>query len=167
MNKTKAVIYAAFFSFAITGASVTAQDFIEGAKDAAVGIAGGASKVVGGAKKAVEPITEPVSEALSPVTDAVKPVTDIVTQSPQSDRVKAQLAKPVDCNTAQHDIKVLEEEKASLLKRTVSGARSVMPIGATISLLAGNYKDGVEVAVGDYNADIEARIQAIKQKCNI
>ena len=167
MKINKSIIYAALFALTMTGATTNAQTLIEGAKDAAVGVAGAASTVVDGAKKVVEPVTKPIAEAAAPVTDAVKPVTDIVTGSPQPERVKEQLAKPIDCKHAQRDIAVLEEEKASLLKRTVSGVKSVTPAGAAIGLLAGHYQEGVEVAVGNYNADIEARIEAIRQKCKI
>lgn len=81
-------------------------------------------------------------------------------------KVKANLAAPVDCRYAKRDIALLEEEKASVAKQLLSGVRSVMPIAAVAGILMGDYRDRAEVATGQYNADIEAKIEHIKRTCN-
>lgn len=81
--------------------------------------------------------------------------------------VKDELASPVNCRTAGQDIRVLEEEKASVGKRMLSGARSIMPISAAAGILMGDYRDRVEVATGQYNADLENKIMQIKRTCRI
>lgn len=80
---------------------------------------------------------------------------------------KQQMAEPVNCQTAEQDIAILEEEKASTGKRILAGARSVMPIGAAVGILLGDYRDRVQVATGKYNDDLEAKIVEIKTTCNL
>ena len=79
--------------------------------------------------------------------------------------VKDSLEKEPDCRTAEHDIAVLESERASVLKQAMAGAGAVMPSSAVIGLLSGDYPDRVKVASGQYNKDIEAKIAQIKAAC--
>jgi hypothetical protein len=78
---------------------------------------------------------------------------------------KAALDAPINCLTAQRDIQILEEEKASVGKQILSGVRAVVPFSAAAGILMGDYRDRAEVATGQYNADIEAKIAQIRQKC--
>lgn len=84
-----------------------------------------------------------------------------------SEEAKADLNAPVNCHTAPADIKVLEEEKASVGKQILSGVRSIMPIAAVAGILMGDYRDRVQVATGTYNSHIEAKINQIKTVCGI
>lgn len=84
-----------------------------------------------------------------------------------SKEAKADLNAPVNCETAPADIKVLEEEKASVGKQILSGVRSVMPIAAVAGILMGDYRDRVQVATGTYNSHIEAKINQIKTVCGL
>lgn len=84
-----------------------------------------------------------------------------------SETAKYQIAKPVNCANAKVDIATLEDEKASVGKRMLSGVRSVMPISAVAGLLMGDYSDRVEVTSGQYNEDIEAKIAQIKSTCKV
>lgn len=84
-----------------------------------------------------------------------------------SAETKQELAKPVNCTTAPNDIAVLEEERASVAKRVLKGAQMVMPIGAAVGILLGDYKDRAAVATGKYNADIENKIAEIRQTCGV
>jgi len=84
-----------------------------------------------------------------------------------SDEAKAAQNKPVNCATAQQDIETLEGEKASVAKQALAGVRSVIPFAAASGLLMGDYEDRVSVATGDYNADIQAKIDQIKHTCGI
>lgn len=84
-----------------------------------------------------------------------------------SKETKWRLDKEVDCQTAELDIEILEGEKASAAKRTLSGVRSVLPAAIVINILKGTYKDGIKVTTGQYNKDIDAKIQEIKDTCGI
>ncbi len=84
-----------------------------------------------------------------------------------SEEAKAELNSPVNCNTARSDIKILEEERASVAKQVLSGVRSVFPFAAAAGILTGDYSDRVQVATGQYNADLEAKIAQIKRRCKI
>lgn len=80
---------------------------------------------------------------------------------------KKELAKPVDCSTAQQDIATLEKERASVGGRIVAGVRSIFPIAAVAGILTGDYSDRVAVASGKYNDDIAAKIEEIKSVCGL
>ncbi|MFN8390131.1 MAG: hypothetical protein U0136_07580 [Bdellovibrionota bacterium] len=84
-----------------------------------------------------------------------------------STEAKAALNAPVNCSTARQDLKVLEDEEASVAKQILAGVRSVMPIAAAAGLLMGDYRDRASVATGQYNADLEAKQNQIKQQCGI
>ena len=84
-----------------------------------------------------------------------------------SEEAKADLKRPADCVTAKQDIRVLEEEKASVGKQVLAGVRSIMPIAAVAGNLMGEYKDRFEVTTGQYNRDIEAKIEQIKKACDL
>lgn len=83
------------------------------------------------------------------------------------DQAKADLAKPIDCATAEADIQTLEDEKASVAKQISAGMRSVVPAAAVMGILRLEYRDRVKVAAGVYNKDLQAKIDEIKQKCGM
>jgi hypothetical protein len=84
-----------------------------------------------------------------------------------SDEAKSNMAAPINCDTAEEDIAVLEEEKAGVGKRMLSGVRSVLPIAAAAGILLGDYRGRVEVATGKYNSDLEAKINEIRTSCGL
>ena len=84
-----------------------------------------------------------------------------------SDSARAELKQPVNCGTARGDVAILEEERASVGKRALSGVRMVLPIAAVAGLLMGDYSDRVQVATGQYNDDIDAKINQIKRTCKL
>ncbi len=84
-----------------------------------------------------------------------------------SKTAKEQLSKDADCSTAQRDIQILQKERASVAKQTLSGVRMVLPAAAVIGLLSGDYKNRVRVATGKYNQDIDAKIKEIRDTCGV
>lgn len=80
---------------------------------------------------------------------------------------KASLEKPVNCATAKQDIATLEEEKASVGRQLVAGVRSVVPFAAAGGLLLGDYQDRKAVATGEYNDQLDRKIQQIKSVCGV
>jgi hypothetical protein len=81
------------------------------------------------------------------------------------EEVKAEMAKPVDCSTAEQDIATLEAEKASAAQQVSAGARSIIPVGAVAGLLRGDTRDRAAVASGKYNKELDTKIAEIKHEC--
>ena len=78
-----------------------------------------------------------------------------------------ELAKPVDCATAEQDIALLKKEKASVGKMFLDGVTAVVPAGAVLSILTLQEKDKLEVAVGVYNHKLHRKIQEIQNVCGV
>jgi hypothetical protein len=87
--------------------------------------------------------------------------------SPISQQAKEDLARPVDCSTAQSDIRILEDEKASVVKQIENGVTAVAPIGAVIGILTMTEKDKLEVGTHYYNHKINEKIAEIKRECGV
>jgi starvation-inducible outer membrane lipoprotein len=80
---------------------------------------------------------------------------------------KVELAKPVDCSTAQQDIAILEKEHASVAKMFLDGVTAVAPAGAVLSILTLQEEDKLEVAIGVYNHRLKRKIEEIKTTCGL
>lgn len=85
----------------------------------------------------------------------------------QQEQVEQQLAEPppINCRSADHDIQVLRTEKANVLERMAEGVSAVYPGGAIVGILMGTEGTKVQVATGDYNRMIDARIAGIQRRC--
>lgn len=79
--------------------------------------------------------------------------------------VEEQLKSPITCETAKVDIATLENAKASVAKQVISGARAIIPFSAAAGVVTGDEQDRLDVASGDYNDRIDAKIAAIRRKC--
>lgn len=84
-----------------------------------------------------------------------------------SDTATEQLEKPVNCATAENDIDVLENEKASVAKQVASGVRMVIPAALVLGILRRDIGNRAEVATGAYNDEIEAKISEIRSTCGL
>lgn len=87
--------------------------------------------------------------------------------APISDEAKQQLAKPVDCRSADSDIAALQDHRASQLMEMVSGPTIMLPPGVVAALARGrgDIGDQMRVAGGAYNQDIDNKIAQIKAAC--
>jgi hypothetical protein len=87
----------------------------------------------------------------------------------QQKKVEEQLAKPapINCATAQGDLRMLQKEKADVAQRILEGVTAVYPASLVIGTVAGIEKTKYQVAIGDYNDMIDKRIAEIKQTCGI
>ena len=72
---------------------------------------------------------------------------------------------PINCATAEGDIRVLQAEKAHVAQRVVEGATALAPAGAVLGILTGTEGTKLKVAVGEYDKAIDKRIAEIEQKC--
>ena len=84
-----------------------------------------------------------------------------------SKEAKIELAKPVDCDTAEQDIAILKREHASVAKMFINGVTAVTPAGAVLSILTLQEKDKLEVAIGVYNHRLSRKIEEIQDTCEI
>jgi len=94
-------------------------------------------------------------------------VTMIAACSPISEEAKQELAKPVNCATAEGDLRVLEKEKTHAGNQAMQGVSAIAPIGLVTGVLTGTEGDKLKVATGEYNKQVEAKIAEIKKACNL
>ena len=87
--------------------------------------------------------------------------------APISNQAKEDLAQPVDCRTAEGDIRVLEHEKAHVAEEAANGVMAVAPAGAVLGIVTGTEGDKLKVATGDYNRKIDSKIAEIKRTCGL
>jgi hypothetical protein len=85
----------------------------------------------------------------------------------QQEQVEQQLQHPgpVNCATADGDLRVLRSEKADVAQRIVEGATAVYPAGAVMGVVTGVESTKLKVAIGEYNMAIDNRIAEIQQTC--
>jgi hypothetical protein len=74
---------------------------------------------------------------------------------------------PVDCRTAEGDVRVLQQEKAHVVQRIVEGATAITPAGIVLGILTGTEGTKLRVAVGEYNQMIDERIALIQSTCGV
>jgi len=87
--------------------------------------------------------------------------------SPVSKQAKQDLAKPVNCATAEGDIRALNSEKTHVAGEIAAGISSIVPIGLVANTVTGNEGTNIKVATGDYNKMIDKKIAEIKQQCGL
>jgi len=77
------------------------------------------------------------------------------------------LNQPVNCATAEGDIRVLQSEKAHVAQQIASGLTAIYPAGAVMGILTGTEGTKLSVAAGDYNNKIDERIAQIRTTCRL
>ncbi len=87
--------------------------------------------------------------------------------APISKEAKQELKKPVNCATAEGDLRVLEKEKAHAGSQVAAGVTAIAPIGLVVGVATGTEGDKIKVATGEYNKQIEAKIAEIKRTCGL
>ena len=76
-------------------------------------------------------------------------------------------AGPVDCTTAQGDLRLLHHEKANVAERMEEGITAIFPAGLVLGVLTGVEGTKVKVAIGTYNKAIDKRIAEIRAACDL
>ena len=76
-------------------------------------------------------------------------------------------AGPVDCESAEGDLRVLNSEKAHVAERIVEGLTAIVPAGAVLGIITWTEPTKIKVATGAYNDAIDKRINEIKEKCGL
>ena len=88
-------------------------------------------------------------------------------QSSKYEAGQRDIARPINCATAEGDIRLLQHEKAHLEDQILAGASSISPAGAVMGIVTGKEGTNLKVAIGDYNKKIDAKIAAIKKECGL
>ncbi len=81
--------------------------------------------------------------------------------------VEQELKRPINCATAEGDIRMLQHEKAHVTDQLLQGVSAISPAGAVVGLAKGTEGTKMKVASGDYNKMIDKRIAEIKEHCGI
>ena len=85
----------------------------------------------------------------------------------QQKKVEKEMKMPINCATAEGDIRALEHEKAHVAQRIVEGATAIIPMSLVIGLAMGTEGEKIRVATGEYNNLIDKRIAEIKAHCGV
>jgi hypothetical protein len=80
---------------------------------------------------------------------------------------KAAKAMPVNCDTAEGDLRMLRSEKANLAQEVAMGVTAVVPIGLVIGLVTFTEGEKIKVATGEYNKALDTKIAEIQTTCNV
>ncbi len=74
---------------------------------------------------------------------------------------------PINCFTAEGDIRVLQSEKANTLQQMAAGLQAIVPTSIVVGFVTGTSKTSAQVESGEYNRMIDARIAEIKSVCGL
>lgn len=77
------------------------------------------------------------------------------------------LQAPIDCRTARRDLALLEAERVTVAQQIAAGVHNMVPTAAVIGILTGDTKERRKKATGEYNREIDERIDQIHLKCGI
>ncbi len=73
-------------------------------------------------------------------------------------KVEQDIKKPINCATAEGDIRMLQHEKAHVQDQLLLGVSAISPAGAIVGVAKGTESTKMKVATGDYNKMIDRRI---------
>ena len=82
-------------------------------------------------------------------------------------KAEQDMKKPINCATAEGDIRMLQHEKAHVTDQILQGVSSISPAGAVVGLAKGTEGTSLNVTTGKYNKMIDERIAEIKAHCGI
>jgi hypothetical protein len=81
--------------------------------------------------------------------------------------VMEEMKEPINCDTAEGDIRILQQEKAHVAQQVLAGVGSIMPAGIVIGIVTRTQKTKMKVAIGKYDKMIDERIAEIKEECGV
>lgn len=87
--------------------------------------------------------------------------------SAQTSQVSEIEAAPVNCATAEGDLRVLEAERDHTTKQLAKGVSAITPSGALLGVIAGTEDEKLEMLTGEYVEKIDAKIAEIKATCGL
>lgn len=75
--------------------------------------------------------------------------------------------QPVNCATAEGDLRVLQSERKHAQTEQLKGVTALAPAGAVIGIITGTEDDKLKALSGDYIKQIDAKMAQIKAQCNL
>ena len=87
--------------------------------------------------------------------------------APISEEAKQTLKKPVNCATAEGDLRLLEHERANVAEQIADGVTAIAPAGIVIGVVTGTETDKLKVAAGHYNDLIDKKEAEIRATCGL
>jgi hypothetical protein len=87
--------------------------------------------------------------------------------SPDVKKGDTDVAKAINCSTAEGDIRALIAEKAHTSQEIAAGVTSIVPIGAVAHMFEGKEGQSLKVGTGEYNRALDNKIAEIRQQCNV
>jgi hypothetical protein len=82
-------------------------------------------------------------------------------------KVMEGMKAPINCATAEGDIRILESEKAHVAQQIADGVLSIVPAMAVVGFVTGKEGTRLKIATGEYNKKIDERIAKIKSECGM
>jgi hypothetical protein len=82
-------------------------------------------------------------------------------------KAETQMKQPINCATAEGDLRMLMHEKAHVTDEIESGVTAIFPAGAVVGIVTKTEGTKLKVATGDYNKMIDKRIAEIKKECGV
>ena len=82
-------------------------------------------------------------------------------------KVEQEMKQPINCATAEGDIRALGHEKANVMQRIAEGVTAIVPASIVVGIVTGTEKEKLQVGTGEYNKMIDKRIAEIKETCGI
>ena len=82
-------------------------------------------------------------------------------------KAEEDVKKPVNCATAEADLRVLQSEKTHVAQQIAAGVSAIVPIGLVAGLVTDTEGTKLHVATGEYNKMLDQKIAEIKRECNI
>jgi hypothetical protein len=82
-------------------------------------------------------------------------------------QVEQEMKQPINCATAEGDIRTLKHEKTHTMQQIAEGVTALVPASIVVGLVTGTEKEKLKVGTGEYNKMIDKRIAEIKEKCGV
>ena len=82
-------------------------------------------------------------------------------------KAEKHMKQPINCATAEGDIRLLMHEKAHVTDQIAQGVTAIVPAGAVIGIVTKTEGTKFKVATGEYNKMIDKRIAEIKAQCGV
>ena len=89
------------------------------------------------------------------------------TEAKEETAAKKEATAPVNCKTAEGDLRVLNSEKVNAAQQAAAGVSTIAPIGIVAGLVTGTEGEKAQVTTGEYNKALDAAIAHIKTTCHI
>jgi Na+/glutamate symporter len=74
---------------------------------------------------------------------------------------------PVNCATAEGDIRMLQAEKVNTAQQVAAGVTMIVPVGLVVGVATSTEGQKYQVTTGDYNQMLDKKIAEIKQTCSV